>query len=152
MNYTELDYQEEFDLEARLRNSTDTDLEARMRILADIGKLDDTCETQALPEEYERTMHDMCDRYKHVNLRLIELYKTIDTVQEKIETLRKSLSIFGEAKYAEQFSQLVEQFEADEGISDLRREYNEKLQEYKNLRQLFTFAMSEDMNRYICFT
>ena len=143
MNYTELDVEEEENI-----------LEARMRVLGaleTIGPFTGPLEGEL--KDYDTVMIDIKRRYRDTMERLVRLIARMTSLQKKIETLRTSIDIFGtHHEYVETFTTLIDQFEKDEQIQELKTEYDETLRQYRDLRHLITFVTDDDINRFMCFT
>jgi hypothetical protein len=78
----------------------------------------------------------------------------LHTKKEKASYLLSIIDKFGnkDVKYVEMLSQLVEQFDKDEGISESSEELKEKTKKMLAMRNVFSLCKDVDiMSAYMCF-
>lgn len=144
MNYTEIDAEDDEHIDL---------LQGRLRVLEDLKSLVDA--PTDLPEDlaqYKTVMDDIKRQYTQSMDTLMCSMNRITRVKQKVEMLRASIDTFGNYKYVEMFSRMIDQFEKDEQIDELKRDYDETIRRCRSLKQIMTFVMNEDSNQFTCFT
>jgi hypothetical protein len=139
MNYTELadDMDVDLDLVTKinlLRNATLPDVEASP----------DDPALEHLQEAKQRYV-------KCVN-EIIETSKFIDTKQSDLDTISELLKTLGPAvgSYKETLSNVLSDFEMNEGLTEARTKLARSTSDYISLRKVFELV--EEPSRYLCFT
>ena len=145
MNYTEIDEHDDELL----------DLHTKLLMLRTIDMPVSTGED--LPEELhetERVVKHLKDDYVTAVSDVLRVNRIHDETRKKIDRLTSIIDGMGDGalRYKDDLIRIIEQFEKDEGLSELKDQYKESVAKFQNLRRIINFLGSDDMNRYMCFT
>jgi hypothetical protein len=146
MNYTEIDPNEDLllDLHTKLLMLRNIDVPS----LYDPETLpDDLLETQTVIKNLKTMYVDTVNQLLRVNKEHEEKRSKIDKLLEIINTLEADA-----VRYKDTLQMVVDQFNEDERIDQLKEEYDETVKRFRHLRHVINFVASDDMNRYMCFT
>lgn len=147
MNFAELD--EEDDNGAKVLMMDTYDRLLRLRSILEYTDYD------PIPKhELTETMENLKKDYLELVPEVLIGYMNLDSKKEKATYILSIIDKFGnkDVKYVEMLSQLVEQFDKDEGISDMAEELKEKTKKMLAMRNVFSLCKDADvMSAYMCF-
>ena len=146
MNYTEIDPNEDLllDIHTKLLMLRNIDIPS----LYDPETLpEDLHETQAAIKNLQTMYVDTVNQLLRVNKEHEEKRAKIDKLTTLINTLEADA-----VRYKDTLQVVIDQFNEDERIDQLKEEYDETIKRFRHLRHVINFVSSDDMNRYMCFT
>jgi len=146
MNYTEIDPNEDLllDIHTKLLMLRNIDIPS----LYDPETLpEDLHETQAAIKNLKTMYVDTVNQLLRVNKEHEEKRAKIDKLTTLINTLEADA-----VRYKDTLQVVIDQFNEDEHIDQLKEEYDETIKRFRHLRHVINFVSSDDMNRYMCFT
>jgi hypothetical protein len=147
MNFAELD--EEDDNGAKVMMMDTYDRLLRLRNILEYT------DSEPIPKhELMETMENLKKDYLDLVPDVLIGYMNLHAKKEKASYLLSIIDKFGnkDVKYVEMLSQLVEQFDKDEGISDSSEELKEKTKKMLAMRNVFSLCKDVDiMSAYMCF-
>jgi hypothetical protein len=146
MNYTEIDPNEDLllDIHTKLLMLRNIDIPS----LYDPETLpEDLHETQAAIKNLKTMYVDTVNQLLRVNKEHEEKRAKIDKLTTLINTLEADA-----VRYKDTLQVVIDQFNEDERIDQLKEEYDETIKRFRHLRHVINFVSSDDMNRYMCFT
>jgi len=147
MNFAELD--EEDDNGAKVLMMDTYDRLLRLRSILEYGDNDPIPQHESM-ETMENLKKDYIDLVPEVLIGHMNLHAK----KEKASHMLSIIDKFGnkDVKYVELLSQLVEQFDKDEGISAMAEELKEKTTKLLSMRNVFSLCKDADvMSAYMCF-
>jgi hypothetical protein len=108
---------------------------------------EDLHETQAAIKNLQTMYVDTVNQLLRVNKEHEEKRAKIDKLTTLINTLEADA-----VRYKDTLQVVIDQFNEDERIDQLKEEYDETIKRFRHLRHVINFVSSDDMNRYMCFT
>ena len=147
MNFAELD--EEDDNGAKVLMMDTYDRLLRLRSILEYED-NNPIPNHDLMETMEKLKKDYLDLVPEVLIG----YMNLHSKKEKASDMLSIIDKFGnkDVKYVEMLSQIVEQFDKDEGISDSATELKEKTTKMLSMRNVFSLCKDADvMSAYMCF-
>jgi hypothetical protein len=148
MNFAELD--EEDDNGAKVMMMDTYDRLLRLRNILEFEEFD-----KPIPKhEMFGTMESLKKEYLDVVPEVLIGYMNLHEKKEKASHMLSVMDKLGnkDVKYVEILSQLIEQFDKDEGISVLAEELKEKTTKMISMRNVFSLCKDADiMSNYMCF-
>jgi hypothetical protein len=147
MNFAELD--EEDDNGAKVLMMDTYDRLLRLRSILEYTNY------EPIPKhDLMETMENLKKDYLDLVPEVLIGYMNLDSKKEKATYMLSIIDKFGnkDVKYVEMLSQLVEQFDKDEGITESAEELKEKTTKMLSMRNVFSLCKDADvMSAYMCF-
>lgn len=147
MNFAELD--EEDDNGAKVMMMDTYDRLLRLRSILEYT------DNEPIPQhESMETMDNLKKDYLDLVPEVLIGHMNIHSKKEKASLMLSIIDKFGnkDVKYVEMLTQLVEQFDKDEGISAMAEELKEKTTKMLSMRNVFSLCKDADvMSAYMCF-
>jgi hypothetical protein len=148
MNFAEIGEEDDHEVKVRMMNVYERLL--RLRTILEYEPFDDTSEPHEMMEQLKTLKSEYLDIVPEV---LVEFFK----LQDKKDKASRMLSIIEQlgnkdVLYVQQLTDLVEQFEKDEGITEQAERLKEKAKRMMALRKIFSLCADTDiMSNYMCF-
>lgn len=148
MNFAELDEEDDHGAKVLMMNTYDRLL--RLRSILEFEEND-----QPIPK------HELCDSMEQLKKEYLDSvsevltgYLNLHSKKEKASLMLSIIDKFGnkDVKYVQMLSQLIEQFDEDEGITDDAAVLKEKTIKMLSIRNVFSLCKDADvMSNYMCF-
>lgn len=148
MNFAELDDEEDHDAKVQMMNTYDRLL--RLRSILEYEDNNEPIQKHELFDSIDSLKKEYIDLMTDVLTGYIKLYSK----KEKASLILGVLDKFGnkDFKYVKMLSDLVEQFDQDEHITDEAAELKEKTTKMLSIRSVFSLCKDADvMSSYMCF-
>ena len=147
MNFAELDEEDDNGAKVMMMDTYD-----RLLRLRSILEYEDN---NPIPNhDLMETMENLKKDYLDLVPEVLIGYMNLHSKKEKASDMLSIIDKFGnkDVKYVEMLSQIVEQFDKDEGISDSATELKEKTTKMLSMRNVFSLCKDADvMSAYMCF-
>ena len=147
MNFAELDEEDDNGAKVLMMDTYD-----RLLRLRSILEYEDN---NPIPNhDLMETMENLKKDYLDLVPEVLIGYMNLHSKKEKASDMLSIIDKFGnkDVKYVEMLSQIVEQFDKDEGISDSATELKEKTTKMLSMRNVFSLCKDADvMSAYMCF-
>lgn len=148
MNFSELGEEEDHELKVRMMNVYERLL--RLRTILEYEPFDDGSEPHEMMQQLKALKNEYLDLVPEV---LVDFFKLQDK-KDKASCMLKIIEQLGnkDVLYVQQLTDLVEQFEKDEGITEQAERLREKTKKMMALRKIFSLCADTDiMSNYMCF-
>jgi predicted O-linked N-acetylglucosamine transferase (SPINDLY family) len=148
MNFAELDEEDDHGAKVQMMNTYDRLL--RLRNILEFEENSSPIPKHELYDSVEKLKAEYIEKVSDV----LTGYLNLHTKKEKASLMLSLIDKFGnkDIKYVQMLSQLVEQFDEDEGITSQAAVLKEKTTEMLSLRNVFSLCTDADiMSKYMCF-
>ena len=146
MNFADLDDDQDYEQKVLMMDTYERLL--RLRNILET----DTFQPKAV-EEYTQ-LKQMKKEYLDLLEEVLLGWARLQPKKDKASTLLSFVEKFGNSdyKYVQEISALIEQFDHDEGITELAAEVKEKTEKLLGLKKVFELCAESDVaSKYICF-
>lgn len=148
MNFAELDEEDDHGAKVQMMNTYDRLL--RLRNVLEFEENSSPIPKHELYDSVEKLKSEYIEKVSDV----LTGYLNLHSKKEKASLMLSIIDKFGnkDIKYVQMLSQLVEQFDEDEGITEQAAILKEKTTEMLSLRNVFSLCTDADiMSKYMCF-
>jgi predicted O-linked N-acetylglucosamine transferase (SPINDLY family) len=148
MNFAELDEEDDHGAKVQMMNTYDRLL--RLRNVLEFEENSSPIPKHELYDSVEKLKAEYIEKVSDV----LTGYLNLHSKKEKASLMLSIIDKFGnkDIKYVQMLSQLVEQFDEDEGITEQAAILKEKTTEMLSLRNVFSLCTEADiMSKYMCF-